>query len=340
MILESLDSAVVPAADRFGWWCELVGRDTAPTRISSDHHGDFRAGLGLVRMGAVRLSLLSMPAIRSERTPKLIRRSDPEAYELCLILGSDMWLEQRRSDARVGAGDLLLWDTSQPFDGRGLGGGPEQLSRAIIVHIPRTALPLPEARINDLLARRLSTDSGMGTLLAGFLRGALHQADGSATAVGEGGSGIWSPGDAVRLGSVVLELCTAFLAQRMDASAVLPPESRRQVLLHRMLDFIELNLADPGLTPVLVAAHHHVSVRYLHQIFQGQELTVAAWIRRRRLQRCQADLVNPLYRHRPVHAIGRRWGFPQPAEFSRAFRASYGMSPSEYRALGTAALEG
>ncbi|MEV8534601.1 helix-turn-helix domain-containing protein [Streptomyces sp. NPDC051211] len=321
MIVETLDSAVVPAAERFDWWCDLVGRDTAPTRISSDHHSDFRASIGMLRMGAVGLSLLSMPPIRSERTPTLIRRSDPEAYELCLILGSDMWLEQRRSDARVRAGDLLLWDTSQPFDGRGLG-ADGQLSRAIILHLPRAALPLPEARLNELLARRMPTDAGMGALLAGFLRGLVDEA------------GAWTGQDAVRLGSVAMELSAAFLAHRLDAGAALPPETRQQSLLHRILGFIDLNLADPQLTPAAVAAYHHISVRYLHRIFEHQDATVAAWIRRRRLQRCQADLINPLYATQRVHAIGRRWGFVHPADFTRAFRQAYGMTPTAYRRLG------
>ncbi|QES50514.1 AraC family transcriptional regulator [Streptomyces venezuelae] len=290
--------------------------------MSSDHHDDFRASIGMLPMGAVGMSLLSMPAIRSERTPTLIRRSDPEAYELCLILGSDMWLEQRRSDARVRAGDLLLWDTSQPFDGRGLGIGPDRPSRAIIVHLPRAAVPLPEARINGLLARRLPTGTGMGALLAGFLRGAVDQADS------------WNGRDTVRLGSVAMELSTAFLAHHLDATAALPPETRRQTLLREVLGFIDLNLADPQLTPAAVAAFHHISVRYLHRLFEQQDATVAAWIRRRRLQRCQADLVNPLYGAQPVHAVGRRWGFVHPADFTRSFRREYGMTPTAYRRLG------
>ncbi|MFJ9520782.1 AraC family transcriptional regulator [Kitasatospora sp. NPDC101801] len=34
--------------------------------------------------------------------------------------------------------------------------------------------------------------------------------------------------------------------------------------------------------------------------------------------------------------VARRWGFVNPAHFSRVFRAAYGVSPREWRALRTA----
>ncbi|MEV4998898.1 helix-turn-helix domain-containing protein [Streptomyces niveus] len=58
----------------------------------------------------------------------------------------------------------------------------------------------------------------------------------------------------------------------------------------------------------------------------------SASIRRRRLERCHADLANPALRHRTIGETATRWGFRHPADFSRAFRGVYGASPSEVRA--------
>ncbi|MFF0222770.1 helix-turn-helix domain-containing protein [Streptomyces sp. NPDC004629] len=33
----------------------------------------------------------------------------------------------------------------------------------------------------------------------------------------------------------------------------------------------------------------------------------------------------------PIHAIAARSGFPRAADFTRAFRRAYGVSPSDYR---------
>jgi len=35
---------------------------------------------------------------------------------------------------------------------------------------------------------------------------------------------------------------------------------------------------------------------------------------------------------RPVAAVGARWGYPDPAHFSRLFKAAYGVGPRDYRA--------
>jgi AraC-like DNA-binding protein len=88
----------------------------------------------------------------------------------------------------------------------------------------------------------------------------------------------------------------------------------------------------------MIAAAHHVSVRYLHKLFETEQSGVAAWIRQRRLERCRRDLLDPALRTQPVSAIAARWGLTEPAHFSRLFRAAYGMPLVEYRlTMGRAA---
>ncbi|MFE2547436.1 helix-turn-helix domain-containing protein [Streptomyces sp. NPDC059355] len=60
---------------------------------------------------------------------------------------------------------------------------------------------------------------------------------------------------------------------------------------------------------------------------------VHAWIRRRRPERCRAELGLGGPGAEQVQIIAARWGFSGPAVFSRCFREAYGISPSEYRAL-------
>ncbi|MEY9893079.1 AraC-like DNA-binding protein [Catenulispora sp. MAP12-49] len=109
------------------------------------------------------------------------------------------------------------------------------------------------------------------------------------------------------------------------------PETRRQALLARIESYVERNLGDPDLSPPEIAAHHHISVSYLHRLFQLRDRTVAAWIRHQRLERARADLADPRLRGQPVQAIAARWGFRHAADFSRAFRAAHGMPPGDYR---------
>ncbi|MFD4661433.1 AraC family transcriptional regulator, partial [Kitasatospora sp. NPDC058444] len=54
-------------------------------------------------------------------------------------------------------------------------------------------------------------------------------------------------------------------------------------LLARVRGYIEENLADPELAPESIARAQHISVRYLHKLFQQDGMTVGQWVRQRRL---------------------------------------------------------
>ena len=69
----------------------------------------------------------------------------------------------------------------------------------------------------------------------------------------------------------------------------------------------------------MIAAANHISLRYLHKLFEPQPSTVAGFIRERRLERCRRDLADPSLAHVPVRAIALRLGFPDPARLNRLF---------------------
>lgn len=107
-------------------------------------------------------------------------------------------------------------------------------------------------------------------------------------------------------------------------------------MLARIKDYAIHHLGDPSLSPEQIATAHHVSVRYLHKLFQSEETTVARWIQRRRLEMCARDLSRRAAASPTVSCVARRWGFVSPAHFSRVFRAAYGATPREWRARANA----
>ena len=74
-----------------------------------------------------------------------------------------------------------------------------------------------------------------------------------------------------------------------------------------------------------------MSLSYLHEVFRGQDATVARWIRRQRLESAYRDLTDPSRAALTIRDIALRWGFKHPADFTRAFRAAYGRTPRELR---------
>jgi AraC-like DNA-binding protein len=81
------------------------------------------------------------------------------------------------------------------------------------------------------------------------------------------------------------------------------------------------------------AGEHFISVRRLHKLFADEGLTVSAWIRDRRLERCRRDLADPALAGETVASIAWSWGFRNPGHFSRVYRAAYGCAPSAGRTV-------
>jgi AraC-like DNA-binding protein len=132
-----------------------------------------------------------------------------------------------------------------------------------------------------------------------------------------------SIGTAVEL---TLGMLGAALTQHKESNNIGP----RTTLYRRLTSFIEEQLADPDLSPTIIAQKHHISPRYLHLIFSEQGTTVGTWIRSRRLAKCRAELAN-LRNDRSVTEIAMDWGFSDIAHFSRSFSSAYGVSPLKFR---------
>ncbi|MFF1907753.1 helix-turn-helix domain-containing protein [Kitasatospora sp. NPDC058218] len=319
MTFTEFDTAELPREQRFDWWREVVGRGEAPTRITGDRASDFTGSVGSLELGLLQLSTITFPALHSERSAEQIRRGDPETYELALVLDGVLEISQLRNEARLSAGDFAIWSTSRPYHGRAAGSSGTGAARAVVLHLPKALVPVPEAELDQLLARALPAGNGMGRILADHLVSVAREAPGLDEA------------DRRRLGVTSLDLASGLLASRAAAQRCLPAETRHRMLLSRIDLFVRSQLADPGLDPGAIAGHHHISVRLLHQLFRGRGETVSAVIRRLRLERCRTDLADPRLQAVPVHAIGARWGLAGPDRFSRSFRAAYGVPPGEYR---------
>jgi AraC-like DNA-binding protein len=82
-----------------------------------------------------------------------------------------------------------------------------------------------------------------------------------------------------------------------------------------------------------------MSERTLHRLFSEPGPTVTELIRGYRLDRILADLRSPAAARHSISQVAARWGVHDMPHFSRAFRARYGMTPSQARHAGPAAGE-
>ncbi|BCJ50518.1 transcriptional regulator [Actinoplanes sp. NBRC 14428] len=85
-------------------------------------------------------------------------------------------------------------------------------------------------------------------------------------------------------------------------------------------------LTDHELTPGLLAAELHVSVRTLSRAFAATGETTAGYIRRRRLEEARRALTAG----HTVSEVAARWQFADSSHFIRAFRKRYDQTPTQY----------
>lgn len=103
-----------------------------------------------------------------------------------------------------------------------------------------------------------------------------------------------------------------------------------QTLLASIRAHVAENITDPGLAAADTAARFGISPRKLAYLFAPAD-GFAHYVQRQRLARCRALLADPQHVRRPIAEIAHRFGFTNPASFSRAFRRENGLTPREVR---------
>ncbi|WP_430383474.1 helix-turn-helix domain-containing protein [Streptomyces sp. P10-4] len=259
----------------------------------------------------------SRPAAENDAGPFIIlpwpAAGDDGHLWLAVNVSAEPVLFNGDSALRMEPGDLVVGAASRA----GFLAHGAELAR---FRIPFGLLDASAADLRTVPYTRLSGRSGLASLVSQFL-----------TALAG------TPLQQRRTGGRRLALNTADLVALL-VGEVLQTRGTRSApagndLLARIQCHIEDNLTDPDLSPESIARAHHISVRYLHKLFQSGGTTVGAWIRQRRLDACRAELRG---RRRSVAAVAHRWGFVSPSHFSRLFRQTYGLTPSEWQATASA----
>jgi AraC-like DNA-binding protein len=249
------------------------------------------------------------------RTPDFIALSDPERIDVAVQVRGASLVVQDGRQAAIAPGDIAAYQSSRPFLVR----GDEPVDLAIL-SLPRALLGARADLMCRHTAQRFGADEGLAGVVGPFVVSLLDRLDAGVDA------------GAADLADGVLGIVLALFADRIgrDETLTEPPTA---LLLAGIKRYIELHLGERWLGPEAVARANHISTRYLHKIFEGEQTTVSEWIRHRRLERCRRDLLDPTLRHESILSIATRWGLTSSAHFSRAYRARYGIAPSAERRL-------
>lgn len=260
----------------------------------------------LLQMGALAFTDSVHPEQIFVRDQDRIRRDQADAVLCSVELDPGTRICSQGDLVGGEVGQVVFTDLRQPTRKIGAAG------RTLCVSIQRDAFHERLKAPGAILDRPLGV---WNTFLCEFMR-TVQRTQSEITAASAG-----------HLERSFLELVAACGA---SADAVEQSRGTRDVLLRRRaVDLMDRTLADPDLSPESIATVLQLSRSTLYRLFEGDG-GVSAAVRERRLLRAQALLGNPI-RRPTIQEVAYVTGFRSEAQFSRAFRRRFGMSPSEAR---------
>ena len=315
----------VPARDRDEYWRQVLCAAFVPVEVSRRDRSASVHGSALTHgLGQVWAARVSSSAQVIRRTPRLIARSDTaDLLHVAVSRRGTGCLRQDGREVEMRPGTVVVYETARPFT---VEWGPGW--EAVTLTVPRASIPLSSGETSRLTARGLPAGYGLGSVVSRAVEDLAVHAEQLPESL--------APrlvGDLTDLTLALLQeqgTCTAPAVEGGGFGDGSPPQGGADALA-QVKHYVDDRLGDPGLSPAQVATANHLSLRALYKLFDGHPVSVSGYIRERRLIRVAAALRDPQDGELPVAVLARRAGFADLSGFRRAFRARYGMTPSQFR---------
>ncbi|PWU55504.1 hypothetical protein DLE60_28335 [Micromonospora globispora] len=307
-----LDTRAVAPSDRPDYWSAGIAEHFFPMGVEPVGPRAFEARLTGGRIGAIDVRSIIGTSHSVRRTPRMIAEGDPDCVLLYLLRSGSCRIEQDDRSCLLGPGDLAVHDTSRPSTFASHDGFD-----VAVFSFPKWLLGARGSAIARRAAIRIPHGKEYVVRLGTPFLASLARIVESSSVPEQEAEGLSD--------MVVAMLWTL----HSGGDGVPSTATRSEALLGRMRRYALEHLHDPSLGPEQLARAHFVSTRYVHKLFAASGCGVSAWIREQRLDRAMLDLRESS--EASIASIATRWGYRDPASFSRVFRQTYGCSPRDLR---------
>lgn len=304
----------VPARERGDYWSRQVLQRMTISRSVRDQ--SFTARLRRLRAPEGEFWDHFSDEMPVMRDGARCRRDGGDEIYVGMLLDGISDFSQAGRDQRLEPGRLYVVDMSRPV--RAFWARHREV--AIVLRREQVAACLD--RPLDALAGLVLPRQGITELLASHLR-LLALGLPTLTAQERG----------VALATAIAMTCSA-LQSAVEADVT--PEGLKAAV--RLV--IQRRYADPGLSPGQIAATLGCSRAQLYRAFADETISIAGLIRETRLMRAREMLIHAAPTPETVTRIAESCGFLDPSNFSRMFKARFGVRPQRLRVEVTAAASG
>lgn len=316
---DTWSSAALPPAAQFAAWRDLIVDAHLAWDIPTIRCEQFPAYVHQHRVDGVRLTDCNAPSpVRGTRRRAQIAHDRAAYLNVVMVAAGSETLRFDDGDARevhLTEGMFTLWDSTRTMH-FATGEGLRQMS----LIVPEDHLLRRVPRVRDLIGRPIDGTRGIGALFVDHFHALLRHLP-------------ELPAPSRR---TVLDAALDVLGLCLGEQPALPAPRLRQLLLRQVHRHIEDHLTDAGLGVAQIARTFGMGERNVHKLFEGSGTTVSATIRTRRLAMCRRDLEGSTLARRQITEIAGHWGFDDPSQFSKLFRAAFGLSPRDFRARAEA----
>ncbi|MFJ5215792.1 helix-turn-helix domain-containing protein [Streptomyces sp. NPDC088354] len=315
IVIKAFCTDILPPDERAQYWTDAVHRSLTRLEVRPHDGAAVRGSLRRISIGDIHVAHVEASPQRMARTRGIIA-NDPSGLLIVSLqeTGSSVVVQDGRETPLV-AGELVLLDSRRPY----VQDFPGDV-RQDVAAVPRGLLDVSDACLLLATGRACSTGSYIGGILAAYMSRLAAAAE----------VGVCPPGPKRYLERGMADVLNALVVHQVRRGSGATPTAE-EALLRQIRVYVRAHLDRTELSPATIAAAHHISVRYLHLLFRGEDMTVGRWVQHLRLEACRDDLSRPELAGATVAAIAQRRGFASPAHFSRIFRAAYGMTPGEWR---------
>lgn len=257
------------------------------------------------------LSSFHAQAARYRRDAARIAADGLDMVMLQFALEGPCLLVQGKHERQCQVGDVIVMDATQPILNR------NARERNVTLSVSRQLLGARVTGIEDAHLSVLAAQTPMAVMLRSHLLGLLA------------GIQRQSLAETVVLVNQTLALAAATIQTALGGT-VDDSASLRSALRGRAIQLIEQGLQRADFSVAELAAALACSRSRLYALFEGDG-GVLRYIQRRRLQLAASRLMSRRYQHLSIAGIAYACGFVNMSSFSRAFKATFGLSPRDLR---------